>query len=131
VGVWTDSIEPIFYQDESLVKMRGEDGENTGSLVVLRRSLGNEESLTSPWNDWCIEVVEEAFLVTAPDGRGFTAERKGEWTYLAWEAPKAFVPHGRVWVSDEAGLRAYLPKLDELVVYPETYRDRENERPGR
>ncbi len=35
--------------------------------------------------------------------------RSGEWTYIAWEAPNVAIPHGRVWISDEAGLRAFTP----------------------
>jgi hypothetical protein len=24
----------------------------------------------------------------------------GDWVFVAWEAPKALIPHGRLWVSD-------------------------------
>jgi hypothetical protein len=33
----------------------------------------------------------------------------GEWNYVAWEAPRARVPRGRLWVSDGFGLRAFTP----------------------
>ena len=40
---------------------------------------------------------------------GLPVERKGNWSFLAWEAPNSTLPFGRLWVSDDAGLRAYLP----------------------
>jgi hypothetical protein len=35
--------------------------------------------------------------------------RAGDWSLLAWEAPSARLPDGRLWVGDGAGLRAFLP----------------------
>ena len=41
--------------------------------------------------------------------------RTGDWVFVAWEAPKAMVPNGRLWVSDEKGLRSYMADLDQMV----------------
>ena len=37
----------------------------------------------------------------------FAVGRSGEWSYVAWEAPSARSPRGRLWLSDGAGLRAF------------------------
>ena len=41
--------------------------------------------------------------------RSFTVRRTGDWQFLAWEAPNAKIPGGRLWISDDAGLRAFEP----------------------
>ncbi len=118
VGVWSDRLEPTFYPLESMVSPDRPlgAGERTGStLTVLRNGIEKTNELLSPWNKWKVQVKKDHYLVLAPDGRGFSAERSGDWIYVAWESPKAFVPEGRLWVSDQKGLRAYLCSIGELV----------------
>jgi hypothetical protein len=116
VGVWSDRLEPLFYQADSLVGREiGRDALLPGNLSILRRGVGSGNELTCPWNGWGTRVRADDYQVASPDGRGFTAERKGEWTFVAWEAPKALAPHGRLWVSDEGGLRSYLPDPEQMV----------------
>lgn len=79
-------------------------------LALLRRADGARR-LDSPWNGWSVAVTAEVFRATRdgePDG-GFAVRRAGEWVFLAWEAPHGKLPGGRLWVSDEAGLRAFEP----------------------
>jgi len=118
VGVWSRRLEPTFYAtaERTGLSMSAQD-DVSSTLVVLRSRVDAKNVLTSPWNDWKVEVRPDDFRVLTPDGKGFTAERHGQWMFVAWEAPKAFVPHGRLWVSDEAGLRSYLPTLEELIPY--------------
>ena len=79
-------------------------------LAVLRRRAGEGRRLRSPWNDWTVRVQDEIFRATPPDlGQGFAVRRAGEWSLLAWEAPSARLPEGRLWVGDGAGLRAFTP----------------------
>ncbi len=118
VGVWSDRLEPSFYPLESLVSENRSlaEGEHTSSsLLLLRKQLGGPSELVSPWNHWKVVVEEDHYLVVAPDGNGFNAKRAGDWVYVAWESPKAFVPEGRIWVSDEDGLRAYRCSTEETV----------------
>jgi len=118
VAVWTDRLEPVFYNADTTVQSGSETDRElqpSSTMVVLRRGVDRELELVSPWNDWRAEVRPDDFRVISPEGKGFTAERHGEWTFVAWEAPKAFVPHGRLWVSDEQGLRSYLPDREDLV----------------
>ncbi len=118
VGVWTDSLEPLFYQNESMMPTRGPEDESTGSRVVmLRRGVDKGKSLESPWNGWKVVVREEDYRILDPEGRGVTIERDGDWEFTAWESPKAGLAHGRIWVSDEGGVRSYAPSPDELVLY--------------
>ncbi|MDP6539657.1 MAG: DUF4388 domain-containing protein [Planctomycetota bacterium] len=79
-------------------------------LAVLRRRADAERRLRSPWNGWTVRVEEEAFLAQRPGSdEGFAVRREGEWSLLAWEAPSARLPGGRLWVGDGAGLRAFTP----------------------
>ncbi|MEZ5976672.1 MAG: hypothetical protein R3F34_00405 [Planctomycetota bacterium] len=41
--------------------------------------------------------------------RTFSVARHGRFAFVAWEKPSAVVPEGRLWVSDDAGLRSFLP----------------------
>jgi tetratricopeptide (TPR) repeat protein len=118
VAVWTDRLEPIFYQADSLLGAPGSSGQTSSDMAVLRRSAGSGEELVSPFNGWKVTVGDTGYEIVAPDGRGFSAERKGEWAYVAWEAPKALVSLGRVWISDAGGLRSYVPDLSQMVPYP-------------
>jgi len=80
-------------------------------LKVLRQRVDMDERLASPWNDWAVEVLEEAFHVYTeadPEG-GYTVRREDNWVFLAWEAPHTRLPDGRLWVSDGAGIRAFVP----------------------
>lgn len=80
-------------------------------LAVLRRAGAAFAEHDSPWTDWTVTVQDEVYRVH-PKGdaeKGFAVLRRGEWTFLAWEAPHARLKGGRLWVSDDEGLRAYTP----------------------
>jgi len=117
VAVWSDRLEPLFYQADSMVggNPLTKDTPTSSNVAVLRRSAGSASELVSPWNSWRVQVTDSEYRIFSPEGRVFTAEKRGDWIYVAWEAPKALVPCGRVWVSDEGGLRSYLPDLQHMV----------------
>jgi len=116
VAVWSDKLEPIFYQADSFVGGAfGRENLVTPNVSVLRRSAGTAPELVSPFSNWKVVVSDGEYLVRAPDGKGFSAERVGDWVYVAWEAPKALVPFGRLWVSDGGGLRSYVPDPAKLA----------------
>ncbi len=119
VAVWTDKLEPVFYQADAIVG--GPFAKSTlisPNVAVLRRSAGASSDFASPWTNWSVTVGEGEYRVTAPDGRGFSGERVGDWVFVAWEGPKALVPHGRLWVSDGLGLRSFVPDLEQMVPFP-------------
>ena len=83
----------------------------TAGLAVLHRAEGAKRFLDSPWTEWRVEIEDEVFRVRqgAEDPGGFVVQRSGDWSFLAWEAPHARLPRGRLWVSDADGLHAYTP----------------------
>lgn len=119
VAVWSDRLEPIFYQADALVNGGPLAAANliAGDLKLLRRSAGSGTELTAPKTGWSVEVIDGEYRVVSPDGLGFSALRQGEWNYVAWEAPKALVPQGRLWISDAGGLRSYVPDAHRSVRY--------------
>lgn len=114
VGVWTNSIEPSFFENESYADLEDDDLDS-GSMAVLRRRVDQGQELTSPWNQWKVEVHDEEYRILNPEGIGFSVQRQGSWVYMAWEAPKALLSKGRLWISDAAGVRSYLPHEADLI----------------
>ncbi|MBM3977019.1 MAG: DUF4388 domain-containing protein [Planctomycetes bacterium] len=82
-----------------------------GAFVRLQRSAAAETRLVSPWTKLSVEVLADQFKYAPEQGAGRQGhlERQGQWNYVAWEAPNASIPQGRLWVSDERGLRCFLP----------------------
>jgi hypothetical protein len=121
IAVWTSALEPSFYSADGMLTRRGAPEEREGpnsTLAVLRRSARSGSELVSPWTSWRVSIRQDEFLVLAPDGRGFSAAREGDWMFVAWESPKALLSQGRLWVSDDRGLRSYEPPpSDKLVAY--------------
>ncbi len=120
-AVWEDSLTPRFYDKDSSFLNGGERGLESAvpaTMAALRRHASEGSSLTSPWTYWTVEIREDEYFAQGPDGKGFTAARHGEWSFAAWEAPKALMPMGRLWVSDENGLRCYSPHEGLLLRYP-------------
>jgi hypothetical protein len=106
--LWTSRLVPDL--DEKLgegVTGTHDRGHDAG-LAVLRRNPETRE-LSSPWGEWIVEVGERDFIVrrSAASDIEFGVQRHGEWNYIAWEAPRARVPRGRLWISDGYGLRAF------------------------
>lgn len=79
-------------------------------LAILRRTHGATR-LESPWTDDVLTVEQEIFSVRKDAGgeSGFSVRREGDWNYVAFEAPRKQIPHGRLWISDGRGLRSYAP----------------------
>ncbi|TAJ17861.1 MAG: DUF4388 domain-containing protein [Planctomycetota bacterium] len=111
---WTDSVKPMLHPvDRPYLEppTQADLERSAGSFAVLRRIATPEVELESPWTKWRVEVQGDRFQFRGPDGstRHGSAERAGQWNYAAWEAPNATIPLGRLWVSDERGLRSFLP----------------------
>ncbi|HKX46034.1 MAG TPA: hypothetical protein VJP77_04980, partial [Planctomycetota bacterium] len=116
VAIWDASPEPQLLPAPSLGDQsddwaRRDGAEGDGSIMVLRRNAKAGEELASKWTRWRVDVLDEHYRVTrgADDEKAFTARREGAWSFVAWEAPNTLVPEGRLWVSDEGGLRSFLP----------------------
>jgi hypothetical protein len=89
----------------------GHGGE--GNMAVLRRSADTGALLQPGWGDWTVEVGETHVVVrhASEPARSFPIELRtaGSWCYVAWEAPTAVRPGGRLWLSDDGGLRGFEP----------------------
>jgi len=108
--VWTSRLTPESEHQvadgEDLAPDRGHDA----GLALLRRNP-QTNVLAPPWSDWSVEVGETDFIVRRSNASDpeFGVRRVGEWNYVAWEAPRARMPRGRLWISDGFGLRAFTP----------------------
>ena len=117
--MWEDRLAPKFHESEDSFLNGG--GDNAlesavpATMTALRRHAREGSSVVSPWTNWTVEVREDEFFAFGPGGEGFTVSHHGDWVFVAWEAPKALMPEGRLWVSDEKGLRSYRP--DDGPVY--------------
>ena len=103
----TDLRITLMEGSHHLLHTRSGDFKLAAHMAIMKALQAGDTTLLEPML---------AFRVTAPDGRGIAVERTGEWIYVAWEAPKALVPNGRLWVSDESGVHSYVPRADELVL---------------
>lgn len=123
VAVWRDALLPKLYNSDQLYLEDGQslsfpataaerslDSGLATNLAVLRRGAGSGDSLDSPWTDWSVRVTPESFLVEREGSdEHFHARLTGQWTFVSWEAPNARIPNGRLWLSDESGLRTFEP----------------------
>ena len=108
-AVWTGSLEPALYPEGD--PGCAEPAVPTVAIAALRRSLNTGTSLSSPWTGWTVDVGDQACVLLGPgDGEArVSVRREGAWNYVAWEAPGARTPKGRLWISYGLGLRSYLP----------------------
>ena len=118
-AIWSDGLDPIVRPTSSREAL-GIDrdspyDEGNPNVVVLRSGRGLPNELANPWNQWTVEVHDEYFLVerSGADTYEFTIRRTGSWSFVAWEMPSSVVPAGRLWISDDEGLRSTLPTVFE------------------
>jgi tetratricopeptide (TPR) repeat protein len=119
VAIWSSDLVPEVFEAERLTTIGAEyvasDSKasgNPGSLSVLRLSAASARELASPWTGAVARVERE--LIEVSDSRaagawGFRVRTAGAVAFVAWEAPNVMIPHGKLWVSDDLGLRCLLP----------------------
>ena len=116
LAIWEEGLTPRVRSSKSLLDQPGfwDDEDPSAKLdhaVSLHRGTSEAPELGNPWNPWRCEVLDDRFLVRkgGSDPETFTISRVGRWQFVAWERPNALAPTGRLWVSDESGLRSFLP----------------------
>tara|TARA_R110002072_G_scaffold166989_11_gene320476 strand:+ start:316 stop:3441 length:3126 start_codon:yes stop_codon:yes gene_type:complete len=115
VALWDEGLRPRIERAESIENLLVDDsdyrfGSECGMQVLRRREANQGQSFTSRFNKaWTVDVEDEAFRIRHEDGEGYAVVRKGDWSYLAWEAPSARASEGRLWIADGAGVRAFVP----------------------
>lgn len=85
-------------------------------LAVLRRRTDRGQSLASPWSGWTVEIEDEIYRVH-PKGTGnagFPVHRRGDWSFVAWDAPRGAASQGRLWIADDGGLRCFEPSAEAV-----------------
>lgn len=109
-GAWLERLRPEVTELEGDARTLRDNGHDAG-LAVLRRTENLARTLESPWGNGSIEIAQTHFFVRSRNATEatFAARREGEWIFVAWEAPHARLPRGRVWVSDGAGVRGFEP----------------------
>jgi tetratricopeptide (TPR) repeat protein len=111
---WTTRLKPEpAAAGNGAVTPSGDEEANGGNagLAVLRRRSSSATSLESPWSGFAVDVTPAYFIVRAKGAKDplFAVARAGDWVYVAWEGPHALMPRGRLWISDNKGLRAFAP----------------------
>ncbi|MEZ6004443.1 MAG: DUF4388 domain-containing protein [Planctomycetota bacterium] len=112
---WREALQPDVlpvgfepYDQSSCASYRY--GPDNG-MQVLRSREGEVKTLVSRFTGWKAEVKGDTLVVRDPEGNGgFGSKIRGSWTFLAWEPASNTYPKGRLWLSDEAGLRALVPR---------------------
>ncbi|MEM9800624.1 MAG: DUF4388 domain-containing protein, partial [Planctomycetota bacterium] len=115
VARWSSSLKPNYVDagrtqgvDESL--RYGFQG----LFTALRSSESSRDELRTPTADgsgWTIAVLSDRYAVfeDGSEDEPFHIQKKGAWTYVAWESPSVEGDPPVLWISDGTGLRAFLP----------------------
>ena len=84
-----------------------------GLFTTLRPGETGEAVLdeSADGSGWSVRVGETHYEVgsSSEPERSYLIARTGDWSYLAWEAPVVASEEPALWISDGAGVRAYLP----------------------
>lgn len=118
VAVWETGVEPELFDAETTFSRSAAISRGPGSdgaLEILRRGPLSDTRLDCHWSDWVVEVRDEHYRIHRGDPtEAFTVSIEGQWIFVGWEAPNALIPDGRLWISDDAGLRSLAPSLERL-----------------
>lgn len=108
---WTTRLKPESAIAQPILDADEARHGSTAGMSVLRRQAGSGSSLSSPWTEWSVDIDERVFRVRAEGAKepAFTVRRDGDWNFVAWEAPHARIPRGRLWIADGKGLRSFKP----------------------
>lgn len=111
---WSERLKPDEVDPSALVATPDAGSGSNAGLAVLRRRSSAATTFACPWAPYTVEIGDALFTLrstekTEKEVRTANVRRAGEWTYVAWEAPNVSIPRGRLWISDEKGLRAFVP----------------------
>ena len=115
IGIWSDDLEPVQVQSPEPLKRLPESEASRSHVLYAHQLLHRPSVLKSPWTSWSVTVRENEYRIVNEQNLGFSAERAGSWTFVAWDPPTTTAPQGRLWVADEKGLRSYVPDMERLV----------------
>ena len=106
---WETRLRPTMSEiDPSRLEPGQRDGISAGLRIL--RPIDDLDELDSLDQNYTARITAEVIQVVDRDGNSaFDVRRDGDWSLLAWEAPRAGLQTGRLWVADEAGLRGFEP----------------------
>lgn len=86
---------------------------DVGQFTVVRPDGSKDQQIDAKMfgSDWTVRATDTHFEVSlggAEEG-AYLVARTGDWRYVAWEAPAEAGEAPTLWISDGAGLRAFLP----------------------
>ncbi|MBK7877245.1 MAG: DUF4388 domain-containing protein [Planctomycetes bacterium] len=119
LAVWRSNVRPKITSARDLGPGH-EDVERALTLAgsfgvrganVLRRRTDAGTRLSSPDGRYTL-VVDGANYLLQEQGKStplFAVQRRGEWSFVAWDDASPDAARPRVWIADDAGLRAFRP----------------------
>ncbi|MDE0915540.1 MAG: DUF4388 domain-containing protein [Planctomycetota bacterium] len=113
---WTDELAPMVLSDvddEDLNHDTQRFGGERGLEVFRRREDPERTSFPDAEGKHSVVLKAGAYFVHwhgSAEGATDTVLLSGSWEYVAWEQPCVDAPKGRLWISDGAGLRSFVPR---------------------
>ena len=113
---WTHELTPRVLtdvDDEGLNHDSQRFGGERGLHVYRRRKAPEHTRFPDAEGKHSVVLKAGAYFVHWHGSAEDTADTvllKGSWEYVAWEQPSVDAPEGRLWISDGAGLRSFVPR---------------------
>ena len=113
---WTHELTPRVLtdvDDEGLNHDSQRFGGERGLHVYRRREAPERTRFPDAEGKHSVVLKAGAYFVHWHGSAEDTADTvllKGSWEYVAWEQPSVDAPEGRLWISDGAGLRSFVPR---------------------
>ncbi len=109
---WRTSLRPVIEELAGAPPFDEEErfGERFGANVLYGRGR-TSGTVTSTNGRWRAEIDQDKVLVYAAGETvpKFPVAKRGAFSFVAWSPPTADAPEGRLWLADDAGVRAVVP----------------------
>ncbi len=109
---WTFGLKPHELADVSESSLNHDlrrFGDGLGFHVLRRREDPERSQFENPYRSDHVHYRAGAFYISWAGGINDSVLCIGEWRSIAFERPSIAAPLGRIWISDEGGLRAFEP----------------------
>ena len=113
---WTHELVPKVLSDVDDKELNHDDqrfGGERGLQVFRRREDPERTRFPDAEGKHSVVLKAGAYFVHwhgSAEGAADTVLLTGSWEYVAWEQPCVDAPKGRLWISDGAGLRSFVPR---------------------
>jgi tetratricopeptide (TPR) repeat protein len=113
---WTHGLQPRVLADVNAEDLNHDSqrfGGERGLRVYRRREDPERTHFPDADGKRTLVLQDNAYFVhwgQDPEEPADTVLLTGSWEYLAWEQSSLDAPEGRLWISDGAGLRSFVPR---------------------